>query len=178
MPDQSPAAPVPFKPVPRRAVLLLTLVWAGPLGLLLLNAVSNFHTFHYEAYELGRYAVIVIMLALAIFGLLRAFDIVGTHKGEPWFTDPVLVALALFWGLFPPMWFFVEYLSFDRGSFALPDGLQKLIHAAKDANDSASASKLEADFLASTKLYADMAAKVWVAVGAALGAVVAMVRRP
>jgi len=117
------------------------------------------------------------MLVLAVVGLLRAFDVVGIHKGEPWFTDPLLVALALFWGLFPPMWFFVEYLSFDRGAFALPVKLQQAIQAATDANDAVRAAKLEADFLASTKLYADMAAKVWVAVGTALGAVVAMVRR-
>lgn len=181
----SESADVPPTPplVPRRRIFFLTLLWAVPLSLLLLNAAFGFHTFQFKTYEFGRHAAIVIMLILVVFGLLRAFDIVGDHKGQPWFTDPVLVSLALFWGLFPPMWFFVEYFSFDRGVFLLPTEFQQSIdtarQAAKDATElTAKADKVKADFLSSTKLYADMAAKVWVAVGTALGAVVAMARRP
>ncbi|WP_156373418.1 hypothetical protein [Pseudorhodoferax sp. Leaf267] len=180
---QSADAPSMPQPVPRRRILFLTLLWALPLSFLLLNATLGFHTFQFKTYEFGRHAAIVVMLVLMVFGLLRAFDVVGDHKGQPWFTDPVLVALALFWGLFPPMWFFVEYLSFDREVFLLPTGSQQLIETAKRAAQDATeltdkVAKVKADFLTSTKLYADMAAKVWVAVGTALGAVVAMAGRP
>jgi hypothetical protein len=163
--------------VPRRAVFLITLAWAVPLLLLLINAQFKIYLVQHQTYLAWRAALIFVLLGLSVWGLLRSFDLLKAHAGEPWYTDPLLVGLVLFWGLFPPMWFFVEYLSFDRGSFALPMRILEDIRTAENASNLPLAEKLKADFLARTKLYADMASKVWLAVGAALGAVIGLTKR-
>jgi hypothetical protein len=163
--------------VPRLTIFLITLLWAVPLLLLLLNAQFKMVVIEHQTYVAWRAILIFILLGLGIWGLLRSFDLLKAHAGDPWYTDPLLVSLVLFWGLFPPMWFFVEYLSFDRGSFALPLVVPKEIQAAQANADPAAVENLRSDFLARTKLYADMASKVWFAVGAALGAVISLTRR-
>ena len=163
--------------VPRLQVFLVTLVWTVPLLLLLLNAQFKVVVVEHRTYLSCRAVLILVLLGLGIWGLLRSFDLLKAHAGDPWYTDPLLVGLVLFWGLFPPMWFFVEYLSFDRGSFALPSNLLRELEAATAEGRAVDASKLRADFLSETKLYADMAAKVWFSVGAAHGAVIGLTKR-
>lgn len=158
-------------------IFLITLAWSIPLLLLLLNAQWKVVTVEHATYIQCRALLIFGLLGLGVWGLLRAFDLLKAHAGDPWYTDPLLVGLVLFWGLFPPMWFFVEYLSFDRGSFALPLDVARQMEEALKTNNAAGAAKLKADFLSETKLYADMASKVWVSVGAALGASIGLAKR-
>jgi hypothetical protein len=178
MPTTQVPSALPPNPIPKRQILGLTLLWVAPLAFLLCNAVFVWHTFGYRTYELWRSVAIVLLFIFAFVGLLRAFDLAGAHKGDPWFTDPVLVALVLFWALFPPTWFFVEYLSFDNKTILLPESMLDQIQNDEQSGLIDKAIKVRTDFLASTKLYADMAAKIWAAVGTALGAVIAFARRP
>ena len=164
--------------VPRLRTFVFTMIWMLPLAALLFIAVFRLHVFSHSTYIGARFALIVLMLCFAVAGLLRAFDLVGTNTGKPWFTDALLITLVVFWGLFPPMWFFVEYLSFDRGSIALPQELVDLIAAAETDKRKEVAEKQTATFLSSTKLYAEMSAKVWAAVGTVLAGIIALVKRP
>jgi hypothetical protein len=179
--DHLAAGPAPMPPkeyqIPRAAVLFWTLPWVILVLTLLVNAVTVVHPISYDLYVSGRYVVIGAMLAMAVAGLLIALEIVGSHKGDPWFTVGLLVALVLFWALFPPSWFFVEYLSFDRGAFLLPSDLQEAYEAAEQRSDVKAMADLRAKHLGETKTYADLASKVWVAVGASLGSAIALTKK-
>ena len=163
MPDgTAPAKP----PIPVLKVFLWTVPWLLTLLVLLaLPAFGEVEIISYAVYALARKAVLVVLIALAIIGLLRAFKLVGWHKEQPWYTVGFLVALVLFWGLFPPSWFFTEYYLFDTRTVALPPEVQRAIDAATDEDSRA---KIRTAFMSGVKTYADMASKVWVAVGAAL----------
>jgi hypothetical protein len=142
-----------------------------------MNAVFDWYRIPHETYATGRQVAIVVMLVLGAAGLLMALNLVGSHTGDPWYQIPLLVALVLFWGLFPPCWFFVEYLSFDRGSIQLPSEIQAAIAEAVERKDTKTANEIKSSFMSSTKTYADLAAKVWGAVGLALGTSIGLAKR-
>lgn len=77
----------------------------------------------------------------------------------PWYTHSPLLSLVVFWALFPPLWFFAEYYFIDSGFVGLP----------------ASGAK-KSEVLASLKVYADFAAKIWAAVGALLAVLLALLK--
>ncbi len=143
----------------------------------MINAVFIKYQIPYETYVAGRSIAIGVMLVLAAAGLLMALNLVGSHTKDPWYQVPLLVALVLFWGLFPPCWFFVEYLSFDAGTFQLPPGIREAIENAREAKDVKAMNDMKSAFMSTTKTYADLAAKVWAAVGLALGSAIGMARK-
>ena len=173
----TPAPAPPPQPVPKRAVALWTIPWVALLFALLLNAILDIYRIPHEAYATARLVAIVSMLILGVVGLLMSLNLVGSHTADPWYRVPLLVALVLFWGLFPPCWFFVEYLSFDKGAFQFPTDLQAAIAAAEAKNDMKTVNELKGAFMTTTKTYADLAAKVWGAVGLALGTSIGLARR-
>ena len=164
------------KPVPKGVVAAWTAPWVLLLATLLVCAFAPTVHITHDHYIVARGIAIVAMLVLAFVGLLRALDLVGAQKNQPWHTDGFLVALVLFWGLFPPSWFFIEYLLFDRNTFLLPPEDQSLYEAAMKAGKVAVAEDIKARYLASIKPYVDLASKVWVSVGAALGAAIGLAR--
>lgn len=161
--------------LPIMSVFLWTVPWlALLLGLLVLASFFPWVRFSYSSYTTARRVAAVVLVVLAIVGILRALDIVGKQDGAPWYTVGYLVALVLFWGLCPPAWFFTEYYLIDQGTLALPALSQQAVDATSDPKVQAD---IRAPFLAATKIYADMAAKVWVAVGAALATTIGLARR-
>lgn len=95
-------------PIPVLVVFFWTLPWLVLL-LVLLLLPSLGAKIPYEVYRTARHLALLVLIALAVIGLLRAFKLVGWHREQPWYTVGFLVALVLFWGLFPPSWFFTEY---------------------------------------------------------------------
>jgi len=162
----SSASDVGAKPkVPVAAVARWTAPWVVLIiGLLLVGSFTNW-TISYFAYTWARRAAAIVLVTLAVFGVLLALELVGKSQGQPWYSMGLLVALVLFWGLCPPSWFFTEYYLIDQGTFALPDEVQRALDAVSDSKGKAD---LKATYLATTKTYADLASKIWVAVGAAL----------
>jgi hypothetical protein len=160
--------------VPKLTVLMWTVPWVALLvGLLIVSSFTNVRI-SYAVYTYARRCGAVVLVVLAIVGILRALDLVGKKDDRPWYTDGYLVALVLFWGLGPPTWFFTEYYLIDQRTLALPDELQLRFAAATDDKVRA---EILAAYLAATKTYADMAAKIWVAVGAALVTTIGLVKR-
>jgi hypothetical protein len=146
-------------PVPVGTVILLTMCWVAPLiALLIVGSFTNYRI-EYDHYQ-G---------ALAVIGMLYALDVVGQNKGSPWYTNGFLVALVLFWGLCPPTWFFTEYYLVDQRALGLPPDVVEAMTAAVDDKTKKDAF---AAHLAATKTYADLASKIWFAVGAALATAV------
>ena len=163
--------------IPKRAVAKWTAFWVVPLiGLYLLTYFTNVHIPH-AWYQTSRLIAVVVMVGLAVAGLLIAFDLVDGHRTDPWYTIPLLVALVIFWGLFPPAWFFTEYLLFDRDTILLPVEMLDRIKAAPAASQAEVAAPFKTANLAATKTYADMASKFWVAVGAALATAIGLSKR-
>ena len=64
----------------------------------------------------------------------------------------LLVALVIFWGLFPPAWFFTEYLLFDRDTILLPVDVLDKIKAAP----AASQAEVAASFKPPTSRHQDL----------------------
>jgi hypothetical protein len=145
--------------VPKGPVALYSALWVVPLAILLFITTWTDYSFEYHTYQRARLIVLLVMLALALAGLVRAFEMFGVKSTDPWYTSGFLVALVLFWGLFPPTWFFTEYLMFDNGSIQLPPDTDKV------------------KFLAALKTYADLGSKVWVAVGAALATTIGFAKK-
>jgi hypothetical protein len=160
--------------VPKVTVFLWTVPWVALLvGLLILSSFTHVRI-SYAFYTYARRCAAILLVVLAIVGILRALDLVGKKDDRPWYAVGYLVALVLFWGLCPPIWFFTEYYLIDQGTLALPTELQQKFDVATD--DKARAEILGA-YLAATKTYADMAAKIWLAVGAALATTIGLVKR-
>lgn len=160
--------------VPVGTVISLTMCWVAPLIVLLI--VGSFTDYHigYDRYQIGRRMASGLLVALAIVGMLYALDVVGQNKGSPWYTNGFLVALVLFWGLCPPTWFFTEYYLVDQKALGLPPDVVAAMKAAVDGKGKAD---VFAAHLATTKTYADLASKIWVAVGAALATAVGFANR-
>jgi hypothetical protein len=76
-----------------------------------------------------------------------------------------LVSFALFWGLFPPSWFFIEYLALDNGAVVLPE-LDSLCREFR-VNECSEQSARKALF-DHVNTYAGLASRFWAAVSGAL----------
>jgi len=148
--------------------------WLALIAFLLLISQVGHVRISYESYKFWRNAGALILIVIAVVGILRALDIVGgTH--DPWFTIPFLVSLVLFWGLFPPVWFFLEYMLFDLEVFQLP-GCPSA-QASSQGVAANCAIPMKKEFLSAMKVYADMAAKIWAAVGVAVGVAIGLAKR-
>ena len=169
-PDKSDAAAT----VPRLSVFLWTAPWVLILiGLLIFGGLGWLHISD-EISKRVRSFVAICLVILAVVGVLRALDLVGKRDDKPWYTIGFLVALVLFWGLCPPAWFFTEYYLLDIGALEPPSYVvEKLASAA----DEKAKSDIHAAFLAETKIYSDLASKVWLAVGAALATIIGFVKK-
>jgi hypothetical protein len=160
--------------VPVGVVAAWTLPWLFTLIALLLGAAFDKLSIPFELYLRARGLAVLVLVALGMVALLRATNLIGKKDNKPWYVVGFLVAMVFFWGLGPPIWFLTEYFLFDKGSIELPSGLQAQIELAADTR---SAAEIKSTFLANKKLYADMASKIWVAVGAALATVISLVKR-
>jgi hypothetical protein len=148
--------------------------WLAVIAFLLLISQIGDVRISYESYKIWRNFGAGLLIVVAIIGILRALDIVGNSQ-DPWFTIPFLVSLILFWGLFPPIWFFLEYLLFDLGVFQLPNCPSATI--SPQGAEINCVAPMKKDFLPALKVYADMAAKIWAAVGVAIGVAIGLAKR-
>ncbi len=104
-----------------------------------------------ETYNKFRMALAVVITGHAMVSFFRMATKVAIHgQLEPSFV-PELIGYLVFWVLFPPLWFFLEYLGADHGVIA---GLNVDLKRMKD--------------------YQDLAAKIWAAVVAILVALVGL----
>ena len=170
----APNPPNPTVAIPTGKVALWTLPWVVLLVILLiLGSFTDVHI-SYGVYRWSRRVAAGALVALAVIGLLFALEIVG-KDGSAWYTNSLLVALVLFWGLCPPAWFFTEFYLIDQNTLLPPpDVANAIVVAGKDA---VAAAKVKGDHLAIIKVYADLASKVWIAVGAALATTIGLARR-
>lgn len=146
-------------PVNVRGAFVWTLVWIVP-AVVYVAYPTLLGPYEYNTYLTFRTVALLLIVILALAGIVRAWKIIsGGDQHSPWYTDAFLVALVLFWAVAPPIWFFVEYYLFDSGLVKLPVGAEIK------------------SFLARTKIYADMASKIWAGVGASLGAALAVARK-
>ena len=160
--------------IPVGKVMLWTVPWVALLIGLLFVASFQLVQIPFEPYRWARRVAAAGLVGLAIVGLLFTLEVVG-KEGAPWYTNSLLVALVLFWGLCPPAWFFTEYYLIDQETLGRPADVAKAIAAA--ASDPATVTKLKADYLSGVKVYSDLASKVWVAVGAALATAIGLTLR-
>lgn len=166
----------PRPPVPVRQVMKWTLPWIAVLvGLLVYGAFGSGTSIPYDIYTWVRRLCAVGLAGLGVAGLAYALEWTDKSKGQPWFTIPLLVSLVLFWGVFPPTWFFTEYYLFDQRRLQWPPELREALVAA--GTDKKAAADLVAGHLAAVKVYADLASKIWLAVGAALGTAIGFANR-
>lgn len=117
----------------------------------------------YVGYNIIRVLGVIALLVLSVWAFLEASSYVASH--QPWYTSPLLVSLVIFWALFPPSYFFLEYLSIDNGSLELP---KRGVFCTEESRTQYCAYILER-----TKTYADLASKIWAAVAAVIGATIA-----
>ena len=177
-----PAVPSPghslLGDIPKRAVAKWTALWVVPLiGLYALTYFTSLQIPH-AWYQTGRLIAVVVMVVLVVIGSADRFRSRRWPPHRPLVHDPLLVALVIFWGLFPPAWFFTEYLLFDRDTILLPVEMLDKIKAAPAASQAEVAASFKTANLAATKTYADMASKFWVAVGAALATAIGLSSGP
>lgn len=151
--------------------------WIALIALLLFLSQVGQVRIPYETYKFWRGIGILLLVVLAFVGILRALDIVGEPTQAVWYTKPFLVSLVLFWGLFPPSWFFLEYLLFDRGVFVVPVCDAQPAVTAVTAAEPKCLPITKAEFLPSVKTYSDLASKIWFAISAALGVAIGLARK-
>jgi hypothetical protein len=165
-------AELPIKPV-----MAWTSVWVFFLvGLVAIGTFAD-GVIPYEAARIFRRLAAGLLVVLAVWGLLAALGGAADANGPPWYTSTLLLSLVLFWGLAPPAWFFTEYYLIDTHTLSPHPDTAAAMAAALAAKNPGEAARLHADLLASTKTYADLASKVWLAVGAALASAITLVKR-
>lgn len=126
---------------------------AGIATLVVLMALVSAHciSVSLNTYNRARVFLAVIIAAHAVVSVFRiATEVAFTRALAPTFV-PELVGYLMFLVLFPPLWFFLEYLGVDHGVI---DGAQIDLKRMKD--------------------YQDLAAKVWAAVVAVLVALISL----
>lgn len=126
------------------------------LGLLCLSAYRQTDVVTEERYARFRLRLICFAIAAAAFTIWRIAWQVGIPRKIPPGFEAELVAYIVFWFLAPPIWFFFEYLAFDKKWVQLKDATT---HATR---------------LKEVKDYSDFASKIWAAVVAILLMMVAM----
>lgn len=156
-----------------RRAIRLTLAWVVPLGLFASTPWLDVPQIPLETYKGMRYVVIFGLLFASIIAIKTAWRYIGGPKdAEPWYTNGYLVGAVVFWAIAPPSWFFIEYLMFDSGQIAIPTDIP-----CKAPGTAECLLEQKAEYLKHVKTYADMASKIWAAVGASLGATIAASRR-
>ena len=98
----------------------------------------------------------VFIVAFAILSIYRVATAAYYSSTKATFFRQELIGYIVFWVLFPPGWFFLEYYALDTGVIKL-----------KKKEDLKTT-------LENFKAYADFASKVWAAVLACLGGLVAL----
>jgi hypothetical protein len=166
--------------VPHDKVANWTAVWVVSMLMLLFapwiaqSMDMRISPLSHSTYLILRTVGILILIAFFAYGLGVAWRYIGGDATDSWYTNALLVFLVLFWALFPPSWFFLEYFLFDHEIIKLPLDLKC---QADGGNIDCAKQTLKATYLAETKVYADLASKVWGAVGASLGATIAVAKR-
>lgn len=154
-------------------IMLWSLVWVAPLLAGLMTALTNHHhgipPFSFNAYQLIRFAGAAAALCFMTTAFLRALGHVANRSA--WSEDSFLIWSMLFWALFPPSWFFVEYAMFDLGQIALPRPDEPTCNGLSEIGKKDTYCE---DYLDRLQVYAALASKIWAAVGAALAAIVAI----
>lgn len=161
--------------VPIKLVSGLTAIWVVGLLIPYVYTANEGRKIAYSTYDNVRLLALVALVLLAIYGTALALERVGDSAGRP-YTMGSLVALVIFWGLAPPSWFFTEYYLFDHGKVEWSDEWKDKL-ALGIAKASCTTEKCIAEakievagkLMSSIKTYADMASKIWAAVGLALG---------
>lgn len=156
---------------PLKRVTVLTAIWLLPSLLLLSWPILKLPVIPYGLYLWVRNIAVIVLIMLVFVGITKAASYIGPAAKSPWYTSATLVSLVLFWSLFPPSWFFLEYFMFDTGYLALPDKVAKAMATSSDS------AKVKAEFMALTATYADLSSKIWISVGAALATAIAVSRR-
>jgi hypothetical protein len=148
-------------------VSAFTGVWVALLGGLLIKGLSNStRPFSIGTYQCARVIGTLVILGLTSWALKRAFGFIGKAT-PPWYSDSFLVSMVVFWALFPPAWFFVEYTLFEHGQIALVSGEVCMPHCHSDFCNAE---------LARLDTYAGFASKIWAGMGATLAGVIALSR--
>lgn len=152
-----------------RKVVGATLVWISVLAFCVVAAQFKLLAIPYDTYVAVVWVGAIILVGLVFFGLVTASNYIGmsgaTKPETAWYENPWLASLIIFWALFPPSYFFVEYYAIDKGLISLPEPLP-------DGIDS------KARLLVATKTYSDLAAKIWAGASAILATVLAVSKRP
>jgi hypothetical protein len=148
--------------------LCWTLPWVAALCTLLVLAHLQPFQISHDGHTVIRWLGATAMIGLAFSGLIRASRYVQREEGKGlapnWYQDGHLVALVIFWAMFPPAWFFTEYFCLDHRFLAPPlgPGGSPIDHAA---------------VLASATAYANLASKIWAGSSAVIGALLAVARK-
>lgn len=157
--------------LPLTPVICSTVLWVVALAVMLLASARAQPVIDYATFRDVRRIGTLVVVVLALGTLLLAVSRTLGPAALVWWTSPTLVSFALFWGLFPPSWFFIEYLAVDNGSVVISD-LSLACKELEVSNCSVQAAKQA--LLIHVDKYADLAAKFWAAVGAALGLIVGL----
>jgi len=120
---------------PTGPVMWTTAAWFSVLLLMFVTAATAKEVVSFEAYRVARNLGAAVLPVLGVATLLFAASRLTKPQTEPWYTSAALVCFALFWALFPPAWFFIEYLAIDNGAIRLPtlESLERLhLHGEPD----------------------------------------------
>jgi hypothetical protein len=100
----------------------------------------------------------ILTVPLALYGTYTLAFVTWFSGDRSCDMDISLIGFTLFWVLFPPLWFFFEHFAYSSGAVILSDG------------------RILRDVLKAQKEYAALASKIWAAILACLGALVAISR--
>jgi hypothetical protein len=151
-----------------------TMVWAVYLILLMAFSIILRPYFDiripYQIDLIIKYIGAIILMCIGICALCLAAQRVADPPLHHWSTDKWLVTLALFWGLFPPMWFFTEYFAIDSGAIALQQANPPPANQQDD--------ELRKSALAKMKTYIELGSPVWAAFGVLYAALLSQINPP
>jgi hypothetical protein len=151
----------------------MTLLWAVPLLLFSGTPLLGAPPWSLGAYKAVRYVLIGALLLASAMAIKTAWRYIGGAKTDPpWYTNGYLVGAVVFWAIAPPSWFFTEYFLFDSGQIAVPTDIPCQSTVLAEC-----LSEQKAEYLRHVKTYADLASRIWAAVGASLGAAIAASRK-
>ena len=169
--------------VDAKRALWVSLAWAIPMFSLTLFAVickSSKYQISLETYSALRYVLVFFLVVMSVAGIHTAWKFIGGVATDPkWYSNGFLVGTVIFWAIAPPVWFFTEYLLFDNGLIALPEEITCVFDKTLDTikQGAKCISDRKEQHLKQVKAYADLASKIWAAVGAALGLSIAAARK-
>lgn len=166
---------------------VFTVAWAAVLGILYLLACQRATICTFETWFIGSRIAGALMLGIGVSTVFLAV-VISRAGAVKWIDHEWLVALVLFWAVFPPLWFPIEEACYERGSITdvkyNDAGVLRTITFRKPiqvfvegttAHDPKNAALCDA-FLKDLRLSQERAAKVWAALGALLGVVIATMK--